>query len=170
MGVTSNDAHHAASHVGRALGLLLTIRATPYHVHKRQLFLPKDIVDKYPLDPVALAHGESSPSLCDIVYDVACEARAHIIHARQLMKDVPPEARVALMPAVLCDLFLDRLERHNFDLFDPALGLLPTAPASSPQPEKDATIENVSLSGSSIGWTPLKLRWLLIKHKMKGTF
>jgi hypothetical protein len=65
---------------------------------------------------------------------------------------------------------LDRLEKSQFNLFDPALGLLPTAPSTSTDPKRDATITGVTLSGSNQGFQPLILRWQLLKHQLRGTY
>jgi phytoene/squalene synthetase len=53
----------------------------------------------------------------EVVFDVACQAKAHIDHARGMQKLVPSAARAALLPAVCVDRFLRRLEAQNFDIF-----------------------------------------------------
>lgn len=53
----------------------------------------------------------------EVVFDVACQAKAHLDHARGMQKLVSPNARAALLPAVCVDRFLRRLEAQNFDIF-----------------------------------------------------
>lgn len=42
-GVKDIHADHAASHIGKAQGIITCLRATPYHCTRRKVFLPMDI-------------------------------------------------------------------------------------------------------------------------------
>ena len=53
----------------------------------------------------------------DIVYDLACQARAHLQHAHDMSAHVPEAAKAALLPAVPASAFLRRLEAQGFDIF-----------------------------------------------------
>ena len=46
MGMNDVHADHAASHIGKALGITTLIRGTPYQVRDRSLSLPLDIMAK----------------------------------------------------------------------------------------------------------------------------
>lgn len=43
VGVKDIHADHAASHIGKAQGIVTCLRATPYHGSRRRVFLPMDI-------------------------------------------------------------------------------------------------------------------------------
>ncbi|XP_052559265.1 NADH dehydrogenase (ubiquinone) complex I, assembly factor 6 isoform X3 [Tympanuchus pallidicinctus] len=43
LGVKDIHADHAASHIGKAQGIVTCLRATPYHCTRRKVFLPMDI-------------------------------------------------------------------------------------------------------------------------------
>ncbi|XP_053093450.1 NADH dehydrogenase (ubiquinone) complex I, assembly factor 6 isoform X2 [Pangasianodon hypophthalmus] len=43
LGVKDVHADHAASHIGKAQGIVTCLRATPYHSQKRRVYLPMDI-------------------------------------------------------------------------------------------------------------------------------
>nr|XP_025955564.1 NADH dehydrogenase (ubiquinone) complex I, assembly factor 6 isoform X2 [Dromaius novaehollandiae] len=43
LGVRDIHADHAASHIGKAQGIVTCLRATPYHITRRKVFLPMDI-------------------------------------------------------------------------------------------------------------------------------
>ncbi|XP_063143350.1 NADH dehydrogenase (ubiquinone) complex I, assembly factor 6 isoform X2 [Rattus norvegicus] len=43
LGVKDVHADHAASHIGKAQGIVTCLRATPYHSSRRQVFLPMDV-------------------------------------------------------------------------------------------------------------------------------
>lgn len=42
-GVKDVHADHAASHIGKAQGIVTCLRATPYHSQRRRVYLPMDI-------------------------------------------------------------------------------------------------------------------------------
>lgn len=201
LNVRDVHADHAASHIGKATGIALTLRSLPYAASKQQVLIPKAIVQhvrpkserrrrgallsgdargsfslvrfsrfQQQLDLSTLLSGSNSPELANCVFELASIAKSHLEHARQLMAQVPPEARPALTSAVLCDRFLDRLERHQFNVFDPSLGLLPTAPKGALDPAKEMSTAGVTLSGSNQGLQPMWLRLDLLKHKWKGTY
>ena len=44
--VRNVHADHAASHVGKALGIVTLLRATPFHGSRRRVYLPNDIMIK----------------------------------------------------------------------------------------------------------------------------
>ena len=39
-------ADHAASHLGKAIGLTTLVRSIPYHLRRRQTFIPVDLLVK----------------------------------------------------------------------------------------------------------------------------
>ena len=43
IGIKDLHADHAASHIGKAQGIVTCLRATPYHGSRRRVFLPMDI-------------------------------------------------------------------------------------------------------------------------------
>lgn len=43
VGIKDLHADHAASHIGKAQGIVTCLRATPYHGTRRRVFLPMDI-------------------------------------------------------------------------------------------------------------------------------
>jgi NADH dehydrogenase [ubiquinone] 1 alpha subcomplex assembly factor 6 len=48
LGMRDINADHAASHIGKALGLVTVIKALPYNAKVRQLYLPLDLTVKVP--------------------------------------------------------------------------------------------------------------------------
>jgi phytoene/squalene synthetase len=170
MGIRNVHADHAASHIGKALGILLTLRSLPYHASKQQIYLPRSIIVSEQVDIASVLSGHNSPQLANAVFELASIAKSHIEHARQLAPQIPKEATPALLPAVLCERFLTRLEEHHFDLFAPGLGLLPTAPKDSTDTKRDASISGITLSGSNQGIQPLLLRIALLRHAWSGTY
>lgn len=123
LGFENIHADHAASHVGKAEGLVKTLRGVPHNATWRRVFLPQDILMKHGVSQEDVIRGSREQNLKDVAYDVASQAYEHIEHARSLMGDVPKEARTALLPAVAVSSYLKTLQRKHFDIFDPGLKL-----------------------------------------------
>nr|UOL49152.1 squalene/phytoene synthase [Chelidonium majus] len=135
-GIRSTAADHAASHIGKASGLLLLLRSLPYH-HSRnsQLrYIPFEVASKHGLlsheggqNQVQLGYREGLPNA---VFEIASVASVHLQKARELAKTVPAEALPVLLPAVPAQVILDSLRRVHFDVFDPRLmrGILGISP------------------------------------------
>jgi phytoene synthase len=121
LGVRQEAARTAARHVGIAWALAGLLRAVPFHAARRQVFLPRDLSDAAGLDIERLVEGRPGEALATVVRQVVEAARAHLRAARALRPQVPRQAVPALLPAVLADRHLDRLERAGFSLFDARL-------------------------------------------------
>ncbi|XP_024983688.1 NADH dehydrogenase (ubiquinone) complex I, assembly factor 6 isoform X1 [Cynara cardunculus var. scolymus] len=126
-GIRSTAADHAASHIGKASGLLLLIKALPYHANRHQQFsyIPVKVAEKHGL---LVKQGgrleirtDSRERLSEVVFDMASTANAHLQKARALAESVPKEARSILLPAVPSQVILDSLSRVGFDVFDSRL-------------------------------------------------
>ncbi|KAM7259276.1 hypothetical protein ACFE04_015017 [Oxalis oulophora] len=126
-GIRSTVADHAASHVGKASGLLLLLRSLPYHASKNRLYayLPADSAEKH---GILVKNGDqlefrlnNPEDLCDVVFEMASVANVHLQKARELAKSIPAEARPVLLPAVPAQVFLDTLRKVHFNVFDPRL-------------------------------------------------
>lgn len=137
-GIRSIAADHAASHAGKASGLLLLLRSLPYHASRNRHFcyIPTEVAAKHGL---LVKEGgrfeirlDLRESLCNAVFDMASVANVHLQKARSLAGTVPTEARSVLLPAVPAQVFLDTLSRVHFDVFDPRLarGVLGISPLS----------------------------------------
>ncbi|KAL6979702.1 hypothetical protein U1Q18_021358 [Sarracenia purpurea var. burkii] len=151
-GINSTIADHAASHIGKASGLLLLLRSLPYHASRNRQFsyVPAKVAAKHGL---LVNHGDqreirvdSRGGLCEAVFEMASVANAHIQKARELTGTVPKEARAVLLPAVPAQVILDSLSRAQFDVFDPKLmrGILGIPPL----------------------WYQMKLKW----HSWRGRY
>jgi phytoene/squalene synthetase len=64
-------------------------------------------------------------ALVEATFDLASQARAHLLHARGMAPRLPAAAAAALLPAEPVAAFLDRLEAQRFDVFAGGGGLGP---------------------------------------------
>ena len=109
---------HAASHLGKALGMCVMLRATGHFVQRREIHLPMDLTAKHGLSEEALLRGEQQDALVNVVHEIAEAAYNHLLHARDLTDSVSQAGRGGLRMAVTVDVFLDRLQRAGFNVFD----------------------------------------------------
>lgn len=123
LGSENLHADHAASHVGKAEGIIKALRGVPHNATNRRVFLPQDIMMKHGVSQEDVIRGSQEQNLKDTVYDIASQAHQHVEHARSLMKDVQKEARVALLPAVSISSYLKALQKADFNVFDSGLHL-----------------------------------------------
>ena len=82
---------------------------------------PADLCEKHGVEAEALYRGDLRDGFLEIVWEVASQAKLHLDEARRLSADVPAAARPLFLPAVPAGLYLDVLERNNFNPFAPAL-------------------------------------------------
>lgn len=150
-GIRSTVADHAASHIGKASGILLLLKSLPYHISRNRHFsyIPAKVASKHGLIVKEGGREEmrldSRGGLCDVVFEMASVANAHLEKARKLAESVPSEAVPVLLPAVPAQILLDSLSRVQFDVFDPRLarGVLGISPL----------------------WYQLKLKWISWRRK-----
>ncbi|PIK35088.1 putative NADH dehydrogenase (ubiquinone) complex I, assembly factor 6 [Apostichopus japonicus] len=118
-GVRDIHADHAASHVGKAQGLTTLIRSVPYHAARRKVLLPQDLLITHNVSQESIIRGRDEQAIKEVIYDLASHAHSHVLKARSLKKSVPQEGSPALLALTPIDRYLTRLQKLNFDLFNP---------------------------------------------------
>lgn len=121
LGAAGPEALAAADHAGRAWGLAGLLRAVPYHASRRRLFLPRGLLEAAGVTPERV-FSAPPPALGAAVAPVVEAARSHLRAARARAAAAPP---AVMLPLVLAEIWLDRLERRGLDVFAP--GLEPSA-------------------------------------------
>eukprot|EP00899_Mesostigma_viride_P011498 jgi/Mesvir1/20349/Mv19936-RA.1 len=131
-GASDANTDHAASHVGKAVGLTTLLRGTAAHASQRRTYIPRDVAAKHGVVTEEIYRRIPSDALSSAVFEVASKANAHLDKARKMQGTLSKEARAVLLPAVPCGLYLAALERHNFDVFYGSLmmGKLDISPLS----------------------------------------
>jgi NADH dehydrogenase [ubiquinone] 1 alpha subcomplex assembly factor 6 len=122
-GVVDEEADKVAHCIGISTGIVNTIRSIGYgHVG-----IPRDLVAKHGInegyinDPRRLIHGEDPHgrrAIRDAVMDMAMIAGDYLAHARSHQGNIPREGKCAMLPAVSCLRYLERLERLDYDVFE----------------------------------------------------
>ncbi|KAL2084520.1 hypothetical protein ACEWY4_020038 [Coilia grayii] len=121
LGVKDVHADHAASHIGKAQGIVTCLRATPYHSQRRRVYLPMDICMLHGVSQEDFIRGSREQNVRDVVYDIASQAHVHLQHARSFSKSVPAAASAAFLQTVVLEDFLQRVRKVDFDVFHPSL-------------------------------------------------
>ncbi|XP_036395229.1 NADH dehydrogenase (ubiquinone) complex I, assembly factor 6 isoform X1 [Megalops cyprinoides] len=121
LGVKDVHADHAASHIGKAHGIVTCLRATPYNSRRRKVYLPMDICMLHGASQEDFIRGSQEQSVRDVVYDIASQAHIHLQHARSFSKNVPAAATPAFLLTVVLEDYLQRVRKVDFDVFHPSL-------------------------------------------------
>ncbi|KAJ8291035.1 hypothetical protein GJAV_G00020670 [Gymnothorax javanicus] len=121
LGVTDVNADHAASHIGKAQGIVTCLRATPHNSQRRKVYIPMDICILHGASQENFIRGSREQNVRDVVYDIASQAHVHLQHARSFSKNVPSEAMPAFLVTVVLEDFLQRVRKVDFDIFHPNL-------------------------------------------------
>ncbi|GAB1868706.1 UPF0551 protein C8orf38-like protein [Camponotus japonicus] len=128
-GTANVNADHAASHFGKAHGLVTSIRSVPYNARRRIMILPQDVLLKNSVSSESVFQGQSSTGLKDTVFEVASCAKQHLKVATSLKKAMGKDFNAIFLPAVCVENYLEELRKVDFDVFHPTLqkrkGFLP---------------------------------------------
>lgn len=108
-------AAEAIRHAGIAYALTGLLRALPLHASQGRLMLPADILLARNVDPHDVLAGKMNEELRGAIMDVASRAREHLSSARAAPYDAV--LLPALLPASLCDRYLNLMTAPGFDPF-----------------------------------------------------
>ena len=122
LGVRDDSAMRSGRAVGIAYALAGLLGATVFHARARRVYLPGDLLAAQGIElHRSLFELKPTPGLAAVVAAVAARARLHLAEARALRRAVPRGAVPALLPAVLAERTLSRLERVGYDVLAPRL-------------------------------------------------
>ncbi|XP_070691791.1 NADH dehydrogenase (ubiquinone) complex I, assembly factor 6 [Pempheris klunzingeri] len=121
LGFKDVHADHAASHIGKAQGIVTCLRATPFHSSRRKVYLPMDVCMLHGASQEDFIRGSRDQNVRDVVYDIASQAHVHLQHARSFSSSVPAAATPAFLQTVVLEDYLQRVRRADFDVFHPSL-------------------------------------------------
>ncbi|KAK0527321.1 hypothetical protein OC834_004467 [Tilletia horrida] len=149
LGVRDAQMDEVSSHIGKARGLANLLASVPFHARMlrapqalptsraRSLTLPQEyLVARDVVEEEVYRMGADAPGLRDAVFDTATRANDYLISARSALArarfpsptgiggttdKVPAVLFPALIGAVPAQDYLTRLEKANFDPFEPSL-------------------------------------------------
>ncbi|XP_048363936.1 NADH dehydrogenase (ubiquinone) complex I, assembly factor 6 [Sphaerodactylus townsendi] len=121
LGVKDIHSDHAASHIGKAQGIVTCLRATPYHASKGKVFLPMDICMLHNVSQEDFIRHKQEQKVKDVIYDLASQAHVHLEHARSFRKNVPRKAFPAFLYTVALEDYLNKIQKVDFNIYHPSL-------------------------------------------------
>lgn len=120
--IKNADADHAASHLGKAVGIASLLRGMKHFLSRKMNYLPVDLCAKHGVVAEQLLQGQEweSKGMQEVVYEMATTAHLQLkqsVDLHGMPEKVPREAKLIFQSATSCRLFLEALERNHFQLF-----------------------------------------------------
>lgn len=115
LGVSGDETHAAARHLGLALGLIRLVRGLAGDLRQNRLMLPTAMLRRHAIEPAVAAQAVDRGTLAPVVADLTARARRHLDEARLHRGRVARSALAVLLCAPLLDEYLDRLARARHD-------------------------------------------------------
>lgn len=137
----AEQAHEVVAHIGQATGIASMLRGFSFYAARGVIPLPVQLLNSHDLSQDSLLRflagefvGSSQQAvvaagLADVVFETATRANDHLISASTQLQQIketlantlPDAIMVPALTAIPTKLFLERLEKFNFDLVDPKL-------------------------------------------------
>jgi NADH dehydrogenase [ubiquinone] 1 alpha subcomplex assembly factor 6 len=125
LGAATPASEEAARAVGAAYALVGLVRAIPFHAGARRAYIPQSVLAEHGLAAEDLFRKEPPGALPAMVAEIAGIARLHLTEARELSPSLPRRASPALLGASVAEIYLRRLERAGYNVFDPLVAERP---------------------------------------------
>lgn len=107
------DVESVAEPAGIAYAIAGLLRAFPFHVARRRLFVPLNILEHHEVHLYDLYAGRSSAGLESALAELRALARRHLAEAGERLSALPQHAIAAFLPVALVRPTLDRLDRSR---------------------------------------------------------
>ncbi len=101
LGAQGDECDHAVRHAGLAQGIAEIIALLPLHAARRQLYLPRDLLDKRDATQADIFAGRMTPALGEVIQSLRAEALSCLDSAGDLLAGVPENALPAFLPLAL---------------------------------------------------------------------
>ncbi|KAM8721197.1 hypothetical protein ACLKA7_007120 [Drosophila subpalustris] len=106
---------HAASHLGKAQGIAMLLRAIPHAGRQQSVCVPLEVLVKHGVSQERILRSDrTDKGVEECVFEVASVANSHLKLARQMLPQVPRQVRKIFLPAVATEGYLERLRRSQF--------------------------------------------------------
>jgi phytoene synthase len=118
-GHQSDQTDHLTHHAGLACGIGRAIAAFGRDASRRQLFVPRDLLERHGCDLEQIFAGRDTPQLHAALGELAEEAQSHLDTALALLPGTPRDARMVFLPLALVRPALDRVVGAGANPFTP---------------------------------------------------
>ncbi|XP_053618895.1 NADH dehydrogenase (ubiquinone) complex I, assembly factor 6 [Plodia interpunctella] len=117
--VKNVHADHAASHLGKAQGIVNLLRSLTVSSHHKMVSLPMDILMKNDVSQETVLRCIDSDKMRNVAYEIASRANHHLTKARSI--SVPKIVNQIFLPAVFTDAYLQKLQMEHFNVYSKVL-------------------------------------------------
>lgn len=131
---------HILSHIGKATGIAISLRAFPHYISKGVVYLPVEVCTNHGLNQeevlrrfhnsrnsaenstdkndISDKYNALDKQIRDVVFEIATLANDHIITAKTMIRELSPEDRRSIFGALIniepTLVLLEQLERSDF--------------------------------------------------------
>jgi len=105
-------------HGGVAWGMTSILRALPWHAARGQVYVPRDILERYQISPNDMRQRTASSSIKSALAEMRSLVRHHLERARDHLKVLPPELRPVFLSLTSIEPALRVMEKPNYDPFN----------------------------------------------------
>lgn len=114
---------HGVSHLGKSLGIIESLKSTPFMLRENRCNLPLDLWSKYKLSTQELYrnYGQSNSKLQDLVFELGTRANDHLITSLKFQKEWPRSSFPVMLNYIPAKEYLEKLEKYEFNIFHPKL-------------------------------------------------
>lgn len=127
LNIKNVDCDHAANHIGKAQLLCHVTKNILKKPNQIVFYLPSDLMLKHKISQQDLFNFSERvlrpkrQNLKDLAFDLCTRANEHIKCARNLSSKIPAKAKPLLVGSFGCEVFLNKMEKYDFDLMDPKM-------------------------------------------------
>lgn len=108
----------ACGHAGLAWAFTGLVRATAWHAAAGRVYAPGDMLARRGASADDVRARRATPPVLEALGDLRAQARLHLDCARKGLADLDPQARPALRPLALVDLYLRRMNATGWNPFE----------------------------------------------------
>ncbi|XP_015435195.1 PREDICTED: NADH dehydrogenase (ubiquinone) complex I, assembly factor 6 [Dufourea novaeangliae] len=119
--ITDINADHAASHMGKAHGIINLIRSIPHNARDRVNMLPQDTLMRHNVSTEAIFQGQMNQGLQNVIYDITSCGKLHLDVAISLKSKLDKNVDLIFLPIVCLERYINELRKVDFNVFDTRL-------------------------------------------------
>jgi phytoene synthase len=106
-----------AEHGGIAYAITGLLRALPWHSARKQIYVPRDILESAGADPTDFVLGRATPAIRAALTELRNLAQSHLEIFDTRIAGLPDKSQAPFLPVALCGLYLKHMEKRNYDPF-----------------------------------------------------
>ena len=121
LGVEGMAANTLVRHAGIAATIAHSLTVLPHYASRRQIYIPREVMDRHALIPESIPAHQESPALMAVLSEMRRHARRQLQAATLEAGEVSIAISPALLPLATVGPHLRRMERRGYEPFAPEL-------------------------------------------------